>query len=272
MRDERVGGAEGCGTTGGAGLQGVGMTPEQAARLVAELEGGGPVVVVGPDVPQVLRDAFRNRGVTVLDRLTKAVGEERERLAKAALVGDEVVPVVVPPAGGWPPLVYPPGFGPPPVSPAMRVPRGLRADVPGPTGNGVVNKLTPRPARACGGCDACCSTIGVRDVPGMGPKPAHTRCAHQSPSGCGIYEGRPQACRTYRCAWLEGQGDDGDRPDRAGLILDALGGMAVRAREVFRGAFDRARVKTRLRELHAAGLVVRLIPYKGRKLPVGKPL
>lgn len=135
------------------------------------------------------------------------------------------------------------------------------------------------PDRRCGPCNACCTVLGVRNVPGVGTGPDEEpgmkmpgdRCAHQSASGCGIYADRPDACRTYRCAWLEGQWGDGERPDRLGVLFDAAKG-AVMAREVFRGGFERRRAKARLLELHRLGLHVRLVPFKGRKLPVGKPL
>ena len=266
MNEARVGGAEGCGTGPKDGL--VRMSEEQARRLVVELEKGNggpaPVVVAGPAVPDTMVKALEARGM----RVVRSPDLDEQRLDEQR-------------------------FGPPPIDPAMRLPRGkLTTVVLGPSGKPARPRaLDPaKGARVCGGCDACCATLGVRGVPNAadGPgyfvhdKQPHTRCVHQTAAGCAIHDrptgdplGRaapPQSCRDYRCAWLEGQGDDGDRPDRSGLILDAPGGGAVRAREVFRGAFDRARVKARLRELHLAGLTVRLIPYKGRKLPVGKPL
>jgi hypothetical protein len=129
------------------------------------------------------------------------------------------------------------------------------------------------PPRSCGSCSACCGVLGVPGVPNVkdGRKEPHTRCPNQAPGGCSVYADRPTACRTYRCAWLEGQWDEGDRPDRSGVIADAAEGAVV-FREVFRGAFNRNRVKTRMLELHRLGLHVRLIPYKGRKLPTGKAL
>ncbi len=125
----------------------------------------------------------------------------------------------------------------------------------------------PTAPRSCGGCSACCSTVGVRAL----EKGPHERCTHQGPGGCEIHAERPDECRTYRCAWLEGQWGEAERPDRLGVIFDA-GDGAARAREVFRGAFDRKRAKDRLLELHRLGVNVRLIPYKGRKLPTGVAL
>jgi hypothetical protein len=38
--------------------------------------------------------------------------------------------------------------------------------------------------------------------------------------GCGIHPGRPAICRRYRCLWLRGSLEPGDRPDRLGAVLD----------------------------------------------------
>ncbi|HYE92708.1 MAG TPA: hypothetical protein VEA38_16885 [Terriglobales bacterium] len=147
-------------------------------------------------------------------------------------------------------------------------------------------------ARTCGDCDACCLILGVKSL----EKPPHQRCEHQCEKGCGIYESRPDPCRNYRCSWLDGQiGIRRDRPDRLGVIFDAMAPnpvvqaraeageteaialvekarRTVRAREVSHGAFGRERVKRWLRELHGLGVTVQLIPFAGRKLPVGRPI
>lgn len=149
-------------------------------------------------------------------------------------------------------------------------------------------------ARECGACDACCMVLGVKPL----GKPAYQRCSNQvSGGGCGIYETRPDPCRLYRCAWIEGVAwlEGRDRPDRLGLILDRMAPAAavleraaagdadaqaavdaaarsVRAREVKRGAFGHRRVKRFLEGLKRAGMDVFLVPFAGRRLPVGKPL
>ena len=73
--------------------------------------------------------------------------------------------------------------------------------------------------RECGACAACCTLLAVD-----GHKPAQQVCPDQSPrgsaAGCTRYDTRPQPCRDYRCAWLEGLGDDSWRPDRINLIFD----------------------------------------------------
>lgn len=126
--------------------------------------------------------------------------------------------------------------------------------------------------RECGDCRACCTVLGVHDL----AKEPHTKCEHACASGCAIYQERPESCRTYSCGWLGGSVDGGRsmRPDRLGVILDRpanLGGTIV-AREVWRGAFARRRVKQVLERIHRAGFKVQLAPFAGRALPVGRPL
>lgn len=54
------------------------------------------------------------------------------------------------------------------------------------------------PGRACGTCTLCCKVIAVVEL----DKPPGTWCVHCSKNGCGIYETRPQGCRTYYCHWM----------------------------------------------------------------------
>jgi hypothetical protein len=50
-----------------------------------------------------------------------------------------------------------------------------------------------------------------------------TPCLHQRPGhpegGCDIHARRPAVCRGYRCLWLQGSLEEGDRPDRLGAVL-----------------------------------------------------
>jgi len=95
-------------------------------------------------------------------------------------------------------------------------------------------------SRSCGDCSACCDVLGVAAL----GKPEWSPCPHQS-AGCAIYEGRPDGCKSYRCAWLDGELGDDERPDLVGLIVDSgltrsflpiWGDDAVNVREVFPGA------------------------------------
>jgi hypothetical protein len=75
------------------------------------------------------------------------------------------------------------------------------------------------PPRECGECTACCEAIGV-DALG---KPPNCRCEHQTNSGCGCYESRPDDCRYWFCCWRLGWGNDADRPDKSGVLLTIQG-------------------------------------------------
>lgn len=125
-------------------------------------------------------------------------------------------------------------------------------------------------ARRCGSCRACCTVLAVTEL----AKQSFTKCANECESGCSAYEQRPQGCADYRCGWLDGFGDERDRPNRLGVIFDrpARHGGAVVAREVWRGALEEKRVVRHMERLHAAGVRVLLMPHKGRRLAVGRAL
>lgn len=72
--------------------------------------------------------------------------------------------------------------------------------------------------RVCGNCQACCTTLSVTDI----AKPKHTRCPSQCAAGCAVYASRPQSCRLYKCSWLEGHGQEDDRPDKSGVIMETV--------------------------------------------------
>ena len=53
-------------------------------------------------------------------------------------------------------------------------------------------------------------------------KPGGVLCAHARPGkGCGIYEARPHACRTFACVWLmDEEMPHRFRPDQTKVVLD----------------------------------------------------
>jgi hypothetical protein len=125
--------------------------------------------------------------------------------------------------------------------------------------------------RRCRQCDACCTVLAVEEV----AKPEFERCDYQGQSkpGCAIYEERPESCRIWSCAWLQGFGTGNDRPDKLGLILDAVetvGGPTVQAREVWHGAFHLPRVQVTIRGFAERVPVVLMYRDGGRKL-IGPP-
>ena len=71
--------------------------------------------------------------------------------------------------------------------------------------------------RRCDECTACCFALEVKKL----DKSINVWCQFCQPaSGCRIYHQRPRECRQYKCQWLTGLGEESDRPDRSGFILD----------------------------------------------------
>lgn len=83
------------------------------------------------------------------------------------------------------------------------------------------------PARVCGACTMCCTTLAVHEI----GKPGNHRCEHERrrtsrhKAGCAVYAERPAACGFYRCGWLDGLFAKGDRPDKVGLLVDVVEGV-----------------------------------------------
>jgi hypothetical protein len=117
--------------------------------------------------------------------------------------------------------------------------------------------------RACGACSLCCTVLRVDELAKLGGTP----CVHQrAEGGCAIHARRPAICRRYRCLWLSGALEAGDRPDRLGAVLDlaSRGGLPeLVVHEAAPGAFD---ASPRLRELvgrYRTSMPVRILPSHG---------
>lgn len=100
---------------------------------------------------------------------------------------------------------------------------------------------TPAGDRECGPCTACCTVHQVEEL----RKPARQACDHLCPSGCAIYESRPNTCRQFNCLWLRGGLDRNEtlRPDHLGLVFDffiwkSSNVPQLSAVEVWNGAAD----------------------------------
>jgi len=130
------------------------------------------------------------------------------------------------------------------------------------------------PPRSCTPCHACCDYPAIPEL----DKPAYQLCAHASCDGCGIYAERPQPCRDYRCLWIEGEFDDGDRPDQIGLAFDQpslvadhsdyAGVHVICAREVWPGAREGVRAQNLILRLSRA-MIVRLVAPGGTTELIG---
>ncbi len=110
--------------------------------------------------------------------------------------------------------------------------------------------------RRCRSCTACCSIPAIPEL----NKPAWTDCVHlgalpNGMRGCTIYETRPEPCRAFVCAWKQGYGSRGDRPDQLGVMLtseqaeDPAVGETAKLYETHHGASSRPRVGKMIRDL-----------------------
>lgn len=126
--------------------------------------------------------------------------------------------------------------------------------------------------RSCGDCQACCVAFEIHGL--SPPKPSNARCSHQCAAGCSIWTKKPVECRDYSCLWLADDGSalrDAERPDKSGIIVDALpfGSVAhpdlmsgerrgFRVTEVARGASNLPWNRTTIERLvaHPRALVV----------------
>jgi hypothetical protein len=71
--------------------------------------------------------------------------------------------------------------------------------------------------KSCGTCGMCCKLMAIPAL----EKPAASWCPkYVMKTGCGDYEGRPQACRAFECLYLtaDGLGDEW-RPDKAKFMI-----------------------------------------------------
>lgn len=91
------------------------------------------------------------------------------------------------------------------------------------------------PSRKCGGCTVCCDTLVIPEL----RKPFGQKCPHSCAIGCQIYAVRPNSCKSFKCAWLMGYGDEEDRPDKSdalaefkfGPLGEQLYGLIIRRHE-----------------------------------------
>lgn len=73
--------------------------------------------------------------------------------------------------------------------------------------------------RVCGDCQVCCMALGVPNIDDN--KPEWQICSQQFFGGCRKYNDRPQECKVFTCSWIEGAGEETDRPDLLGAMFSA---------------------------------------------------
>lgn len=116
-----------------------------------------------------------------------------------------------------------------------------------------MERVSPE-GRACGGCTACCRWFQVKEI----GKPEKEWCVHcDKGRGCRIYDHRSHACRAFRCAWREGFGEDGDRPDKSHCILTEqrldIFGQGLIIVEMRDGAADRSCLVAQMKRVAISG-------------------
>ena len=136
-------------------------------------------------------------------------------------------------------------------------------------------------------------------------KPPYKSCAHECPTGCAIYEKRPEPCAGYFCLWLfEGRPDligdskkiigqpdaefrsilkEEERPDKSGLLFEASGINRAESnfekatslsfltvRETKPGAFESYWGQKVLKRLSKKSLIIRIYEDE-RRVAMGPP-
>lgn len=134
--------------------------------------------------------------------------------------------------------------------------------------------VTAGPARACGGCTACCKTHGLNkeDTLGIFLKRPGEWCQYcDKGRGCRIYgePERPNICRTFSCAWLDGNFYLEDRPDRVKLVVEAqqntFAGTVLLLWGLTPDSFRSPFAEERIRKTLLLGYPVLLISFEGAR-------
>lgn len=73
--------------------------------------------------------------------------------------------------------------------------------------------------RSCDSCTSCCYNTRVLEL----NKPERVLCINCKDSACAIYENRPESCRSFSCAWLQGEMFDIQKPNLSGMMVENFG-------------------------------------------------
>jgi len=119
--------------------------------------------------------------------------------------------------------------------------------------------------RTCGDCIVCCVypsintdnlvKRGCEHCPNLNlSDPVRVNVMQLSsdePVKCRIYADRPDVCRGYTCLWLQGHGEDKDRPDRAMVLIDTTHKIenGIECKPLFPGGEDDPKVQATIRRM-----------------------
>lgn len=76
--------------------------------------------------------------------------------------------------------------------------------------------------RQCDGCTLCCTLTRVPEL----NKPEGVTCQFAC-KGCTIYQSRPQSCRDFACAWLQGDMPEWMKPDKTHVMVEKIPNSSV---------------------------------------------
>ena len=114
-------------------------------------------------------------------------------------------------------------------------------------------------SRSCGECVACCVYYNIKtphlhkeafkpcellaEPPEMAEEPTAGRYTSTTDKNCTVHEDKsikPRICDDFNCYWLLGNGDEEDRPDKIGIVIDRSKRIenAHEAKALWRGAED----------------------------------
>jgi hypothetical protein len=134
--------------------------------------------------------------------------------------------------------------------------------------------LKAKVVRPCDGCTSCCYLLPVEEL----NKPLRQMCKYAN-KGCTIWAPKeleseyPDECRKYRCAWILGLGEEEDRPDLSGVLVDIRKGpcgLGLYAIEVVPGTPEkRESIKLALERIGKdAGLPVHLVDQDMKRVDI----
>jgi hypothetical protein len=94
---------------------------------------------------------------------------------------------------------------------------------------------------------------------------------------CKDYDNRPPSCAGYKCSWLQGHGDEEDRPDKCGILMDTTNNIenGLECKEIWPGAADETKgakaIERTCSSIDKVALVISFYEPHIRKV-VGTPL